>query len=53
MPEMTELDKLKIAYTDAALGLEIAQNRFGEARKKLLAELAKTKNPGENKPGAT
>jgi hypothetical protein len=40
---MTDLEKAKIAFSDASIGLEIAQARYNEAKQKLIAELNKPK----------
>jgi hypothetical protein len=39
--ELTELEKAKIAYSDANINLEIAQGRYNEAKTKLIQELQK------------
>ena len=39
--ELTELEKAKIAFSDASINLEIAQGRYNEAKAKLIQELQK------------
>ena len=38
---MTDLEKVKIAFSDASIALEIATNRYNEAKKILITELNK------------
>jgi len=38
---MTDLEQAKIAFSDASINLEIAQGKYNEAKKNLIAELNK------------
>jgi hypothetical protein len=40
---MTDLEKVKLEYADAVIGLEIAQNKYNEVKRQLIEELKKPK----------
>ena len=46
---LTELEKAKIAYSDASINLEIAQGKYNEAKAKLIQELQKPPKTVDNK----
>jgi len=53
---MTDLEKAKIAFSDACISLEIAQGRYNEAKNNLVKELQKPQpapQPDLGKPRET
>lgn len=42
---MTSLEQAKIAFSDAAINLELAQSQFNKAKATLISELQKPKAP--------